>query len=385
MWPKASLGDNTHAVRTGNEISWPGLPYTGHITVGNPPADFATTAKTGLNWHYTGGIVGAPAVLQPTPGTTPTPTPTTPPAPAPSADLNAPADSAAPTKWIASTDATKAVFGTDGHDQLAGVAGKVDTNLSGGKGDDTYIVDQAGDRVVEQAAQGVDTVLSYSGSYTLSANVENLVLGGTGASKGTGNDLANKITGNAGANVIDGGKGNDWMAGGAGADTFVIHKGDGNDTITDFQAQGVGHDVVNLSGFGFSGFSQVKAAIVQKTGYVQLNLGNGQTLNLSGVTTDKLVAGDFKFSGSVAAPQPQPQATPASVLAEMQLDFQKLFATTDATQQAKLVSHILTLQDELSHLVSPQQGAQMVAQTAGAAMEVVDSHQVAATVDNWHH
>ncbi|MBI2236096.1 MAG: hypothetical protein HYU60_03930 [Magnetospirillum sp.] len=258
--------------------------------------------------------------------------------------------------------------------------GKVDSNLAGGKGDDTYIVDQPGDHVVEAAAQGTDTVLSYSTSYTLSANVENLILGGTAAINGTGNDLANKITGNTANNVIDGGKGDDWLVGGGGADTFVVHKGDGKDTVADFTAQGTGHDVVNLSGFGFTGFDQVKAAMVQKTGYVQLNLGDGQTVNLAGVTTDKLIAEDFKLGGSAApAPQPQP-ATPAAVLKDLQLDLDKLFASVDTSQQKALVTHIQGLEDQLAHLLAPQPTT-----AAPVVVAPVDANHVAATVDYWHH
>jgi hypothetical protein len=51
VWPKASLGDGTHAVRKGNEITWPGLPYGGHVTVGSPPKDFGATGSNGLNYR----------------------------------------------------------------------------------------------------------------------------------------------------------------------------------------------------------------------------------------------------------------------------------------------------------------------------------------------
>ena len=47
--------------------------------------------------------------------------------------------------------------------------------MAGGKGDDSYYVDNADDKVIEQAGEGVDTVYAKV-STTLSANVENLVL-----------------------------------------------------------------------------------------------------------------------------------------------------------------------------------------------------------------
>ncbi|MFJ3054729.1 calcium-binding protein [Herbaspirillum sp. NPDC087042] len=63
--------------------------------------------------------------------------------------------------------------GNDQNNILDGMGG-ADT-LTGGKGDDSYYVDNPGDKVIEQAGEGVDTVYA-TVSTTLSANVENLVL-----------------------------------------------------------------------------------------------------------------------------------------------------------------------------------------------------------------
>jgi Ca2+-binding RTX toxin-like protein len=82
--------------------------------------------------------------------------------------------------------------------------------MVGGLGNDTYIVDNIGDTVSENLAEGTDTVKSDI-SYVLGANIENLTLRGVANINGTGNALNNIITGNAGNNALDGGAGNDWV------------------------------------------------------------------------------------------------------------------------------------------------------------------------------
>src|SRR5690349_19921458 len=116
--------------------------------------------------------------------------------------------------------------------------------------------------------------------------VENLVLQGSGNSWATGNMLPNMIVGNSGANVLDGGGANDILTGGAGNDTFVIHRGDGSDTITDFHPVAIPSEVVVLDGFGFAGFGAVKAAMHQVGSNVALDLNNGDTLTFKNVTVD---------------------------------------------------------------------------------------------------
>ncbi|MDD5053522.1 MAG: calcium-binding protein [Sulfuricurvum sp.] len=120
------------------------------------------------------------------------------------------------------------LIGNGGANTLNGGLG-ADTMI-GGAGNDTYIIDNAGDKVVENINEGIDSV-NTSISYTLNANVENLVLTGTATINGTGNTLNNILTGNSANNVL---------TGGAGSDIFVfnttLNASTNKDTISDFVA-----------------------------------------------------------------------------------------------------------------------------------------------------
>ncbi|MFB4369251.1 MULTISPECIES: matrixin family metalloprotease [unclassified Pseudomonas] len=174
------------------------------------------------------------------------------------------------------------ITGNDGNNILDGGAG-VDT-LRGGKGDDTYIVDLTAsnafeDRVVENANEGIDTIILRGGSLLPKAatvvlvnNIENLDASGTGsiALNLTGNAANNLLIGNQGNNTLNGGDGNDilvgmggfdTLTGGRGADTFRfdlswLGLSDGPDAqITDFRR--LDGDKIQLQGDGAQSFSFV--------------------------------------------------------------------------------------------------------------------------------
>ena len=119
------------------------------------------------------------------------------------------------------------ITGNSGNNVLDGGTGA--DHLFGGAGDDTFIIDNLGDMVVD--ASGIDTVQS-SVTWILGSDIENLLLTGTSSIDGTGNALDNTITGNAGDNIINGGDGADTIDGGGVSTTAdQLYGGAGVDTI----------------------------------------------------------------------------------------------------------------------------------------------------------
>lgn len=135
-----------------------------------------------------------------------------------SAAINATGDAGA--NEIHGNAAANTLSGLGGNDILDGGAG-ADTMI-GGLGDDIYYVDNIGDKVIEVAGQGVDTVYSAVTFSLAGQAIENLIYTGGGNGNLTGNELNNTLTGNGAMNVIDGGAGADTMIGGGGNDTYYV-------------------------------------------------------------------------------------------------------------------------------------------------------------------
>jgi len=139
-------------------------------------------------------------------------------------------------------DLANVITGNAAANVIQGMGG-ADT-LRGGAGDDSYYVEQAGDKAIENSSEGFDTVYS-SVNYTLAANVEVLILL-DGAIDGTGNNGANTITGNSAFNHLNGGAGNDILDGSTGYDT--LNGGEGADTYYVSYDAGYANDLILDSG-----------------------------------------------------------------------------------------------------------------------------------------
>ena len=193
---------------------------------------------------------------------------------------------------------------------LDGAAG-VDL-LQGGLGNDTYVVDNAADQVVESAGAGTDHIASFV-TGVLALNVENLTLAGTAAIDGTGNADANAMTGNTGDNklfglagndALNGGIGNDILNGGIGNDTYIVDSaadqvvesaGAGTDRIASFVTEVLALNVENLTLAGKAAIdgtgNTADNAMIGNTGNNKLfGVAGNDALN-GGIGNDTLIGG----------------------------------------------------------------------------------------------
>jgi Ca2+-binding RTX toxin-like protein len=191
-------------------------------------------------------------------------------------------------------ESTNSITGNPADNVINGGAGA--DMMAGGLGNDTYIVDNTGDLIKEAAMAGTDTVWS-SVTYTLSANLETLILSGIVAIDGTGNNLNNTLIGNIENNVLNGGVGSDAMIGGLGSDTYVVDNIadrieeaalEGSDTVQTSISYSIA-SLANLENITLSGSSATNA-----TGNAASNILKGNSANnlLDGGTgADSMIGG----------------------------------------------------------------------------------------------
>jgi Ca2+-binding RTX toxin-like protein len=168
------------------------------------------------------------------------------------------------------------IVGNSGNNVIDGRMG-ADT-MEGGLGNDTYYVDYSGDVVIEASNAGIDTVRSSYAYHTLEANVENLILvAGSAAKFGTGNNLANIIEGNELANVLDGMAGADTLKGGNGDDIYYVDNS--GDSVV--EASGAGSDTVYSSASSYTIGANAETLVL-----------TGSAISGSGNSSDNLIQGN---------------------------------------------------------------------------------------------
>ncbi len=208
------------------------------------------------------------------------------------------------------------LVGNGGNDTLDGGANDTiggDT-LIGGLGNDLYVVDSTLDKFSEASNAGNDT-LKINRSWTLaaSANIENLILTGTGNLTGTGADnVNNALTGNSGANKLDGKSGADTLNGGAadgkvdtligggGNDTYIVDST--LDTITEL-ANGGTDTILSSKTWALGASSNIENLTLTGTGAINGTGNDGVNLitGNSGVNTLNGLGGNDTLDGKGGA------------------------------------------------------------------------------------
>ncbi len=119
--------------------------------------------------------------------------------------------------------------------------------------------------------------------------------GGAGNDRIHGGAGDDRLFGDDGRDTLAGGIGNDHLTGGAGVDVFVFARGGGRDRITDFDATGAVHDVIDLREAGIAdSFAELKADHMLQSGDDVIIRGlGGDRIRIESVTLAELDRADF--------------------------------------------------------------------------------------------
>ncbi|SNT63915.1 Hemolysin-type calcium-binding repeat-containing protein [Tardiphaga sp. OK246] len=177
--------------------------------------------------------------------------------------------------------------GGDGNDSINGGAG-IDAMYGGGGNDGLF------------GGDGADSMSGGDGNdYIVGGNGNNSMFGDAGNDSLNGGPQNDYLVGGAGDDGMFGSDGNDqffsssgidWMVGGRGADTFVFAKGDGADTIADFN---VLEDHINVAGSDIHSFVELVAHTSFNGVNTVIELGGGDQITIMNVRPETLTSDLF--------------------------------------------------------------------------------------------
>ncbi len=179
----------------------------------------------------------------------------------------------------------QSLVGNAGANVLDGRGG-ADT-MNGQGGNDWYLVDNAGDVIIEGAGGGNDRIFA-SASYTLGAGVQVEMFttndnSATTALNLAGNELANLIYGNAGSNALDGKGGVDTLVGFGGDDLYYV------DNAADVIVEGVAEGALDRV---FASVSYTLGAAVYAERLATVDVNATTAINLTGNAFDNVIYGN---------------------------------------------------------------------------------------------
>jgi Ca2+-binding RTX toxin-like protein len=314
--------------------------------------------------------------------------------------------------YIAGFGGNDSLSGGDGNDTLVGSSGYRDT-LVGGLGNDHYMTSSDSDDVIVDAG-GNDTIETYLSTYTLQADIENLVLTASSAGTLIGNTADNRLTSGDGNDTLDGGAGSDTMTGGAGNDVYYIR--DLGDVAVELNGTTGGRDKVIISVRNYDGTKLANIEEIQLVGEgsiankapeigglasplnltiadtevassftsititdtdsasvtatVTLNNGYGALANL-GIGTYDAQARRYTVTGTVEQVQTALRA----------LVYDPVDRPNDATGNALTTAFTITLTDVEGEAAAPNTNVSVTSETANRAPSISYIHQTFTTYD----
>ena len=167
--------------------------------------------------------------------------------------------------------------GGDNDDTVVMDAGDFQSNVNGGSGRDTLVLENG-------ARFNTNGLSVYGFEVFRGADGNDRVRGNDGTVNydldgGAGNDT---LTGNAGNDTLTGGAGDDSLTGGAGADRFVFNDGFGNDVLNDFSSDDA--EDIDLSGVtAIVDFTDLMANHLVDSGGLAMIVDGANTILLDGV------------------------------------------------------------------------------------------------------
>ncbi len=189
------------------------------------------------------------------------------------------------TVWDLNKVKELAIQSTDGNDTLYGYA-TADT-ISGGAGND-YIYGKAGDDLL-RGEGGRDYLYGEAGNDTLEGGGDDDTLsGGEGSDVLRGEEGNDALYGGGGSDVLTGGAGNDYLYGEAGNDVYRFSRGDGQDSVYDYDTTVGNKDVIELG----AGISTSDVRITRS--------GDHMILNIVG-STDKVTVSNYFYNDGDSA------------------------------------------------------------------------------------
>ncbi|MDD3483404.1 calcium-binding protein [Azovibrio restrictus] len=189
------------------------------------------------------------------------------------------------TVWDLNKVKELAIQSTDGNDTLYGYA-TADT-ISGGAGNDS-IYGKAGDDLL-RGDGGRDYLYGEAGNDTLEGGADDDTLyGGEGSDVLRGEEGNDVLYGGGGSDVLIGGVGNDYLHGQEGNDIYRFSRGDGQDSVSDYDTSAGNKDVIELG----AGISTSDVRITRSGDYMILNIVG---------STDKVTVSNYFYNDGDSA------------------------------------------------------------------------------------